>query len=139
MLARAHVLSLAPQERAAQEASQQRLQQLYGQLYEAAASGTAEEVKQVVQQVQQAGGSIEAADDEGWPALLIAVHDKNRPAVRALLAAGADPDASCQCEENCGITALHLAANNCDVESARMLLHAGAFVWPHATAEWHSH
>jgi ankyrin repeat protein len=69
-----------------------------------------------------AGGSVNAADPEGWTGLMYAASRGDKAAVEKLLAAGADPNKT----DRAGLGALHLAAAAGQSEIVRVLLEGGA-------------
>jgi len=88
------------------------------ELLAAAARGQAADLAALARQ----GARVDAPDEAGRPALLLAAGSRRPDAVRVLLAHGADPDAS----DRAGWTPLHQAAESGSLEMLVLLLDAGA-------------
>ena len=88
-------------------------------LRDQALAGQVEAVRDLV---AEAPPDLDAADAEGWTALMYAVQGGHDEIVEILLEAGASPDL----QNESGETALHLAARDGRTTSARLLLGAGA-------------
>ena len=87
-------------------------------MYSAAARGYLE----VVRLLLEAGADVNAEDQDGSTALMIAAHNRHLEVVRVLLEAGADKNAARQD----GATALFAAAFSGQLEVVRMLIEAAA-------------
>eukprot|EP00757_Euglenozoa_sp_SAG-D1_P022366 gene22366-8885_t len=84
-------------------------------------SCTGHSMPNVVKILLQAGADIEAKDQDGWTALLIACHNGHSDVVEMLLQAGADIEA----KDQHGWTALMEACHYGHSNVVEMLLQAG--------------
>jgi ankyrin repeat protein len=92
-------------------------------LFEAAALGDAARIRSILAETPEL---VDAHSRDGWTALHLAAHYGRRPAMEALLHAGAD--ARALSANPLGNTALHAALANGQVEAAAFLLESGASI-----------
>ncbi len=106
------VVSLASAAPAAQDTN--------SRLRDWAASGQVEAIRDLLSESDQV--AVDASDEAGWTALMLAADAGHDAIVRLLLGAGA----SVHLENDAHDTALHLAAREGRAEASRLLLDAGA-------------
>lgn len=100
-------------------------------LFEAAALGDVGRIRSILAETP---GLVGAHSRDGWTALHLAAHYGRRPAMEALLHAGADVRALSA--NPLGNTALHAALANGQTEAAALLLESGASI---DTRDAHGH
>ena len=92
-------------------------------LFKAAPSGTAADIRAAI----KAGADVNARDEYGWTALMVAAQNNTNPdVVKALLAAGADVNARDKTGNENSWTVLMAALQNTNPDVVKVLLAAGA-------------